>query len=38
LSPGQKVHLQYTTTSPLLQKRLGVTGEAAEELDSARRA
>jgi len=37
LSPGQKVHLQYTTTSPLLQKRLGVT-EAAEELDSARRA
>jgi thioredoxin reductase (NADPH) len=40
LSPGQKVHLQYTTTSPLLQKRLGVTGEApAEEaLDPARRA
>jgi thioredoxin reductase (NADPH) len=39
LSPGQKVHLQYTTTSPLLQKRLGVTGEAGEsELDSARRA
>jgi thioredoxin reductase (NADPH) len=28
LSPGQKIHLQYTTTSPLLQKRLGVTGEA----------
>ena len=39
LSPGQKVHLQYTTTSPLLQKRLGVTGEAAEgALDSARTA
>jgi thioredoxin reductase (NADPH) len=39
LSPGQKVHLQYTTTSPLLQKRLGVTGEAAEgELDPARTA
>ena len=40
LSPGQKVHLQYTTTSPLLQKRLGVTGEAAGEgaLDSARTA
>ena len=39
LSPGQKVHLQYTTTSPLLQKRLGVTGEAAEgDLDSARTA
>jgi thioredoxin reductase (NADPH) len=37
LSPGQKVHLQYTTTSPLLQKRLGVTGETAEgSLDSAR--
>jgi thioredoxin reductase (NADPH) len=37
LSPGQKVHLQYTTTSPLLQKRLGVNGEAAGEgLDSAR--
>ena len=40
LSPGQKVHLQYTTTSPLLQKRLGVTGEtpAEEALDPARRA
>ena len=38
LQPGQKVHLQYTTTSPLLQKRLGVTGEAAEPLDSARSA
>jgi thioredoxin reductase (NADPH) len=39
LSPGQKVHLQYTTTSPLLQKRLGVTGEAeGEKLDSARTA
>jgi thioredoxin reductase (NADPH) len=24
LQPGEKVHLQYTTTSPLLQKRLGV--------------
>jgi thioredoxin reductase (NADPH) len=24
LSPGEKVHLQYTTTSPLLQRRLGV--------------
>ncbi len=39
LSPGHKVHLQYTTTSPLLQKRLGVAADAAEgELDSARRA
>ncbi len=27
LAPGEKVHLQYTTTSPLLQRRLGVTGE-----------
>jgi len=27
LSPGEKVHLQYTTTSPLLQRRLGVAGE-----------
>lgn len=26
LSPGEKVHLQYTTTSPLLQRRLGVSG------------
>jgi thioredoxin reductase (NADPH) len=24
LRPGEKVHLQYTTTSPLLQRRLGV--------------
>ena len=39
LSPGQKVHLQYTTTSPLLQKRLGVTGEAeGAALDPARTA
>jgi thioredoxin reductase (NADPH) len=41
LRPGEKVHLQYTTTSPLLQKRLGVAeGGAADErdLDSARRA
>jgi len=39
LSPGQKVHLQYTTTSPILQKRLGVAGESAEGvLDPARTA
>jgi len=40
LSPGQKVHLQYTTTSPLLQKRLGVSGESApaDALDPARSA
>jgi thioredoxin reductase (NADPH) len=28
MEPGKKVHLQYTTTSPLMQKRLGVAGEA----------
>jgi len=39
LSPGQKVHLQYTTTSPILQKRLGVSGESGEgALDPARTA
>jgi thioredoxin reductase (NADPH) len=38
LSPGQKVHLQYTTTSPILQKRLGVTGESSDALDPARTA
>ncbi len=27
LNPGEKVHLQYTTTSPLLQRRLGVTDQ-----------
>src|SRR5262249_35241828 len=27
MRPGEKVHLQYTTTSPTLQKRLGVAGE-----------
>ncbi len=29
LNPGEKVHLQYTTTSPLLQRRLGVTDQGA---------
>jgi thioredoxin reductase (NADPH) len=38
IRPGEKVHLQYTTTSPLLQKRLGIAGEAAPALDSARTA
>jgi thioredoxin reductase (NADPH) len=40
LNPGQKVHLQYTTTSPIMHKRLGVTGdiEGDAALDSARRA
>ena len=27
LRPGEKLHLQYTTTSPLLQRRLGVADE-----------
>jgi thioredoxin reductase (NADPH) len=30
MRPWEKIHLQYTTTSPLLQKRLGVTGEAGD--------
>ena len=30
LEPGKKVHLQYTTTSPLMHKRLGVTPAQAE--------
>ena len=38
LSPGQKVHLQYTTTSPILQKRLGVTAESEGALNPARTA
>ena len=33
LRPGEKVHLQYTTTSPLLQKRLGVSDESAARAD-----
>jgi len=28
LEPGKKVHLQYTTTSPIMHKRLGVAPEA----------
>jgi thioredoxin reductase (NADPH) len=31
LEPGKKVHLQYTTTSPLMHKRLGVTDDANSE-------
>ena len=31
MRPGEKIHLQYTTTSPLLQKRLGVAGETAAD-------
>jgi thioredoxin reductase (NADPH) len=33
LRPGEKVHLQYTTTSPLLQKRLGVSDARADPAD-----
>jgi thioredoxin reductase (NADPH) len=33
LRPGEKVHLQYTTTSPLLQRRLGVSNEHADSAD-----
>jgi len=29
LEPGKKVHLQYTTTSPLMHKRLGVPDDPA---------
>jgi len=29
LSPGEKVHLQYTTTSPIMHKRLGVAATLA---------
>jgi thioredoxin reductase (NADPH) len=36
LEPGKKVHLQYTTTSPLMHKRLGV--ESPEEQAAARKA
>src|SRR5690606_4572597 len=31
LEPGKKVHLQYTTTSPLMHKRLGVADEAVRD-------
>jgi thioredoxin reductase (NADPH) len=37
LRPGEKVHLQYTTTSPILQKRLGVNAEGEQpQLEKAR--
>jgi thioredoxin reductase (NADPH) len=38
LRPGEKVHLQYTTTSPLLQRRLGVAEDKpAREANAAAR-
>ena len=32
LNPGKKVHLQYTTTSPVMHERLGVDDPYAEEV------
>jgi thioredoxin reductase (NADPH) len=34
LNPGEKVHLQYTTTSPALQRRLGVVA-TPDEIEAA---
>ena len=34
LEPGKKVHLQYTTTSPLMHKRLGVSNEGESGIHS----
>jgi thioredoxin reductase (NADPH) len=34
LFPGKRQFLQYTTTSPIMQKRLGVTGSDAGHADS----
>ncbi|MGH8220063.1 MAG: NAD(P)/FAD-dependent oxidoreductase [Steroidobacteraceae bacterium] len=36
LAPGEKVHLQYTTTSPLLQRRLGLMGTASDAREDSR--
>ena len=38
LNPGEKVSLQYTTTSPLLQRRLGVRAEAGSNAAATLRA
>lgn len=35
LNPGQKVHLQYTTTSPVMHQRLGVDDPYAEDIEAA---
>lgn len=32
LRPGEKLHLQYTTTSPIMHKRLGLAAAEPEEL------
>jgi thioredoxin reductase (NADPH) len=34
LKPGEKVHLQYTTTSPIMHKRLGVAQNDAATTDA----
>lgn len=33
LNPDEKVHLQYTTTSPIMRKRLGVSAKIDEKSD-----
>lgn len=35
LNPGEKVHLQYTTTSPTMHKRLGVENPYDDEMKAA---
>ena len=37
LSPGEKVYLQYTTTSPIMHKRLGLTRVPAHTANDAER-
>ena len=35
LNPGKKVHLQYTTTSPVMHERLGVDDPYADDVEAA---
>ena len=35
LNPGKKVHLQYTTTSPVMHQRLGVEDPYADDVEAA---
>ena len=35
LNPGQKVHLQYTTTRPVMHQRLGVDDPYQDEFEAA---
>ena len=35
LNPGKKVHLQYTTTSPIMHERLGVDDPYADDVEAA---